>query len=361
MFGVSSITGETQEAIDRRHDPEREASLDAGSCDIRIRAFIRSQRDDLADPRELGSRQQDRCFVHGAEQLTRQDLQIYFGVGVRIGPTRRVGHLAEVDTRPAPLNTLGLSEDDLINFTPELKQEALEIMRQYRVGGPYMPPLPNNHTEDVKGWIGCSGGLNITNPAVLDPETGFLYQPSGPGCSGRTVQPGADVDAGVHGCTSDSGDCTTTGTTVSDWVQGGGVGWGGPQGLPMHKPPYSKITAIDMNTGEHAWEVSVGEASDQLKRHAALRNTDLSGVGGRGRAVMMVTKSLLFATEGSNGPPVLNAHDKATGVKLGTTELPAPGMYGMMTYMHEGRQYIVVQIGAGGEFAGSLAALRLPD
>ena len=96
----------------------------------------------------------------------------------------------------------------------------------------------------------------------------------------------------------------------------------------MHKPPYSKITAIDMNTGEHAWEVSVGEASDQLKRHPALRNTDLSGVGGRGRAVMMVTKSLLFATEGSNGPPVLNAHDKATGVKLGTTELPAPGMYG---------------------------------
>ena len=282
-------------------------------------------------------------------------------VPASVVPTEQLSPTQPFPTKPAPLNPLGLSEDDLIDFTPALKQEALEIMRQYRVGGPYMPPLPNNHTEDVKGWIGCSGGLNITNPAVLDPETGFLYQPSGPGCSGRTVQPGADVDAGVHGCTSDSGDCTTTGTTVSEWVQGGGVGWGGPQGLPMHKPPYSKITAIDMNTGEHAWEVSVGEASDQLKRHPALRNTDLSGVGGRGRAVMMVTKSLLFATEGSNGPPVLNAHDKATGAKLGTTELPAPGMYGMMTYMHEGRQYIVVQIGAGGEFAGSLAALRLPD
>ena len=282
-------------------------------------------------------------------------------VPVSIVPTEQLSSTQPFPTKPAPLNPLGLSEEDLIDFTPELKQEALEIMRQYRVGGPYMPPLPNNHTEDVKGWISCSGGLNITNPAVLDPETGFLYQPSGPGCSGRTVQRGADVDAGVHGCTSDSGDCTTTGTTVSDWVQGGGVGWGGPQGLPMHKPPYSKITAIDMNTGEHAWEVPVGEASDQLKRHPALRNTDLSGVGGRDRAVMMVTKSLLFATEGSNGPPVLNAHDKATGVKLGTTELPAPGMYGMMTYMHEGQQYIVVQIGKGGEFAGSLAALRLPD
>ena len=286
-------------------------------------------------------------------------------VPASIVPTEQLSPTQPFPTRPAPLNTLGLSEDDLIDFTPELKQEALEIMRQYRVGGPYMPPLPDNHTEDVKGWIGCSGGLNISNPAVLDPETGYLYQPSGPQCSGRTVQPGANVDSGNHGCTSDSGNCTTTGTTVSDWVSGGGVGWGGPQGLPMHKPPYSKITAIDMNTGEHAWEVPVGEAGDQLKRHPALRNTDLSVVGGRGgplsRAVMMVTKSLLFATEGSNGPPVLNAHNKATGVKLGTTELPAPGMYGMMTYMHEGRQYIVVQIAKGGEFAGSLAALRLPE
>ena len=126
-------------------------------------------------------------------------------VPASIVPTEQLSPTQPFPTRPAPLNPLGLSEDDLIDFTPELKQEALEIMRQYRVGGPYMPPLPNNHTEDVKGWIGCSGGLNITNPAVLDPETGFLYQPSGPGCSGRTVQPGADVDAGVHGCTSDSG------------------------------------------------------------------------------------------------------------------------------------------------------------
>ena len=299
-------------------------------------------------------------------------------VPASVVPTEQLSPTQPFPTKPAPLNPLGLSEEDLIDFTPELKQEALEIMRQYRVGGPYMPPLPDNHTEDVKGWIGCSGGLNISNPAVLDPETGYLYQPSGPQCAGRTVQPGTNVDWGNHGCTSDSGNCTTTGTTVSDWVSCrarspdrpsvpscGGVGWGGPQGLPIHKPPYSKITAIDMNTGEHAWEVPVGEAGDQLKRHPALRGLDLSGVGGRGgplsRAVMMVTKSLLFATEGANGPPVLNAHNKANGQKLGSIELPAPGMYGMMTYMHEGRQHIVVQIAKGGEFAGSLAALRLPD
>ena len=282
-------------------------------------------------------------------------------VPASIVPNEQLARTQPIPTKPAPLNPLGLSEENVIDFTPALKQEALEIMSQYRIGGPYMPPLPDNHTEDVKGWIGCSGGLNITNPAVLDPETGYLYQPSGPRCSGRMVQPGANVDSGNHGCTSDSGNCTTTGTTVSDWVGGGGVGWGGPQGLPIHKPPYSKITAIDMNTGEHVWEIPVGEAGAQLRRHPALQGLDLSGVGGRGRAVMMATKTLLLATEGSQGPPVLNAHDKATGQKLGSIELPAPGMYGMMTYMHEGRQYIVVQIAKGVEFAGSLAALRLPE
>ena len=171
-----------------------------------------------------------------------------------IVPGEKLSPTQPFPTRPAPLNPLGLSEDDVIDFTPELKQEALEIMKQYRIGGPYMPPLPNNHAEPVKGWIWCSGGINITHPAALDPEA----------------------------------------------------------------------------------------------------------LGGRGRAVLMVTKSLLFATEGINERAVLNAHDKTTGRKLGTVELPAPGQYGMMTYMHEGRQFVVVQIGEGGTHPGSLAALALP-
>ena len=276
-------------------------------------------------------------------------------------PGEQLSSTQPFPTKPEPLNPLGLSEDNVIDFTPELRQEALQLMSQYRIGGPYIPPLPNDHAESVRGWIACSGGLNITHPAVLDPETGILYQPSGPGCTGRTVRPGRDVDSGVHGCTSDSGDCTTTGATVSDWVQGGGVGWSGPQGLPIHKPPYSKITAIDMNTGERVFEVPVGEASDQLKRHPALQGVDLSGVSGQGKAVMMATGSLLLATQGARGPGVLNAYNKQTGDELGSVELPAPGMYGMMTYMHEGRQYIIVQIARGGQFPGSLAALALPE
>ena len=117
-----------------------------------------------------------------------------------------------------------------------------------------------------------------------------------------------------------------------------------------------------MNTGNHAWEVPVGMASERVTDHPALRelNLDPEALGGRGRAVLMATKSLLFAMEGIDERAVLHAHDKTTGEKLGTVDLPAPGQYGMMTYLHAGRQYVVVQIGEGGSFPGSLAALALP-
>ena len=282
-------------------------------------------------------------------------------VPASVVPGEQLSPTQPFPTKPAPLEALGLPEENVIDFTPELKAEALEIMSQYRIGGPYMPPLNEGHNESVKGWVSCSGGLNITNPAVLDPTTGILYQPSGPGCSGRLVQPGISTDGDTHSCTSSQGDCWTTGTTISQWVQGGGVGWGGPQGLPITKPPYNRVTAIDMNTGEHLWWVPIGEATDRMKRHPALQGVDLTGVGGGARAVSMVTGSLLLTTRGSNGPAVLDARNKATGELVGTVELPAPGQYGMMTYMHEGEQYIVVQVAQGGVFQGALAALKLPS
>ena len=281
-------------------------------------------------------------------------------VPASVVPGEQLSPTQPFPTKPAPLEALGLPEENVIDFTPELRAEALEILSQYRVGGPYMPPLNEGHTQSVKGWVSCSGGLNITNPAALDPTTGILYQPSAPGCSGRLVQPGTATDGDTHTCTSSQGDCWTTGTTISDWVQGGGVGFGGPQGLPITKPPYNRVTAIDMNTGEHLWWVPIGEASDRLKRHPALQGVDLTGIGGGARAVSMVTGSLLLTTRGSNGPAVLDARNKMTGELVGTAELPAPGQYGMMTYMHDDHQYIVVQVAQGGVFQGALAALRLP-
>ena len=131
--------------------------------------------------------------------------------------------------------------------------------------------------------------------------------------------------------------------------------------MPMHKPPYNRMTAIDMNTGEHLWWVPIGDAPDRMKNHPALQGVDLSNVGGGARAVSMVTGSLLLTTRGTNGAAVLDARNKATGELVGTVELPAPGQYGMMSYMHDGDQYIVVQVGRGGVMQGALAALRLPS
>ena len=278
-----------------------------------------------------------------------------------IVPGEKLSETQPFPTVPEPLEPLDLSADNLIDYTPELRQQALEITSEYRIGGPYMPPVPKGYDEK-KGWIACgsTSGVNITHPAALDPTTGILYQSSGPNCSGRIVQPGVDADADEHDCTSPGGKCTTIGETVSDWVNYRTVGVPGPDGLPIYKPPYSRVTAIDMNTGEHLWWFPVGEPNDRIKDHPALAGQDLSKVGGQGRAILMVSGDLLLTNEGMAGPPVLNAHDKRTGEAVGSVKLPAPAMYGMMTYRHDGRQYIVAQIGRRGRFPESYVALALP-
>ena len=148
---------------------------------------------------------------------------------------------------------------------------------------------------------------------------------------------------------------------VADWVNYRAIGVPGPDGLPIYKPPYSRVTAIDMNTGEHLWWIPIGEPNDRIKNHQALQGKDLSKVGGQGRSILMVSGDLLLTTEGMAGPRVLNAHNKRTGEKVGSVELPAIGMYGMMTYKHDGRQYIVVQTGQRGRVPESYVALVLPE
>ena len=253
-----------------------------------------------------------------------------------------------VPTRPEPAEPLGLPEEDIIDFTPELRAEAMEIVSRYNVGGPFLPRLYDDHSTGVEDNIRCYGGLNITNPATLDPSTGILYMASARRCGGGSVIPGAVAD--------DPTDIRTTGTTLSQWVAGAGGSMGRVQGLPLHKPPYSRLSAFDMNTGERIWWIPVGDASEDVRNHPALQGVDLSRVGSGASSIQMVAGDLLYATEGSSGPAVLNAFDKRTGMPAGEVELPSPGQYGMMTYMHEGQQHIVVQVGQ----PGRLVALRLP-
>jgi quinoprotein glucose dehydrogenase len=252
-------------------------------------------------------------------------------------------------TKPEPFETLGLPESEVIDFTPELHAEAMAMLSRYSVSGPFNPRLYEGHDAGVEDNIRCYGGLNITNPATLDPTTGILYVPSSKGCSGGSVMPGAEAD--------EPDNPATTGTTISRWVAGPGGGLPRVQGLPAWKPPYNRVSAYDMNTGERIWWVPIGDLPENIANHPALRNVDTSRFGGGGNSIQMVAGDLLYTTEGSSGPPVLNAWDKRTGEHAGEIEMPGSGQYGMMTYLHDDRQTIVVQVGS----PARLVALRLPD
>lgn len=253
-----------------------------------------------------------------------------------------------IPTRPEPSEPLGLPEADVVDFNPMIRAEALDMMRNYRIGGPFMPRLHDGHNAPFEDNIRCYGGLNITSPATLDPSTGTLYVSSARNCSGGSVMTGAEAD--------EPDNPATTGTTISQWVAGSGGGLPRVQGLRAWKPPYSRISAYDMNTGERMWWVPIGDPGDDVRNHPALQGADLSRFGSGSSSIQMVAGDLLLATEGSNGPPVLNAFDKRTGELVGEVELPSPGQYGMMTYLHDGVQHVVVQVGR----PGRLVALKLP-
>ena len=255
-------------------------------------------------------------------------------------------------TWPAPYDLQGLTEDDLIDFTPELRQQALEIVENYRIGPIFNAPIQVGHPSGLRSFVSCpSGATNIHGPTSADPETGIAYVSSISGCRSENIVPGREMD--------EPDDPMTTGRTVADWVVANRGDFGGPQGLPIYKPPYSRITAIDMNTGEHLWMAPNGDTPERIRNHPALEGVDLPNTGVTSHAVTLATRTLLISAEGSGGASVLRAVDKRTGDRLGTIEIPAPGQYGMMTYMHVGRQYIVVQISSP-THPGALAAVRLP-
>ena len=214
-----------------------------------------------------------------------------------------------------------------------------------------MPKLHVGHDAGVVANVSCSGGVNITHPVSMDPTTGIMYVSSSMGCSAGMVAPGIDNDA--------ADDPFTTGTTIVDWVRGPGGGLNGPQGLPIFKPPYSRLTAVDMNTGEHLWWIPTGDTPDRIKNHAALQGVDIGETGGAGPAISMVMGDLLVMSDGRRGDSVIHAVNKQTGERLGTVELPVNGQYGMMTYLHNDKQFVVVQIG-GSQYPSSLVALTLP-
>lgn len=287
-------------------------------------------------------------------------------------------------TRPEPLDKIvlnGITDEFLLDYTPELKRRASEILSRFRVGGLYVPPLPYPHANTFVNTVGCVGGLNIFHPPVADPTTGVMYAPHARNCTAPSYlvpTGGKDVERTEFAGKSEEAwrgrerVTPTTGTTVAAWKQGGPTTGRLPviDGLPVYKPLYQGLAAYDMNTGDRLWDVPVGRAPERIRNHPLLKGADLSATGGTGNSIQMVMGDLLVQTsedlrgeaeENDKGMPVLNARDKRTGTVLATVALPMPGQYGMMTFMHEGKQFIVVQAGSARRSQpGSLVALRLP-
>jgi quinoprotein glucose dehydrogenase len=252
-------------------------------------------------------------------------------------------------TRPAPFDRQGLTDDDLIDFTPELKAEAREIVKQWTIGPMFTPPTiegadGKKGTMYLPGWV---GGANWGG-AAFDVETGVLYVPSVTFPWLGALVPGKGRFAYQQT------------RQRLDRVPGPG-----PRGLPITRPPYGRITAIDLNTGDHLWMVPNG---DGPRDHPALKDLNLPPLGHMGRAAPLVTKTLLFVTEGSEtglsippggGGAWLGAYDKRTGRRVARIPLPAGAVGAPMTYVHAGRQYLVVAV-AGETHAPELVALATP-
>jgi quinoprotein glucose dehydrogenase len=244
--------------------------------------------------------------------------------------------------------------DGLVDFTPELRARAVEALADVQLGPLFLPAIPRTNELGKRASIMCpgtTGGTNIIGGPVMDPESTIMYVASVAACDVLALVPGSSRDDGTS--------TTRRGTTVSQWISGSGGGFGGLGGIPLLEPPYGKITAIDMNTGEHLWWIPNGDTPDRIKNNPALQGVTIPNTGQPSHATALVTRALLMYGEGRSGRPLFHAVDKRTGAHVGTVELPGQTNTAPMTFLHEGRQYIVAAIG-GANHPGSLVALRLP-
>jgi quinoprotein glucose dehydrogenase len=298
-------------------------------------------------------------------------------------------------TKPPAYDRQGVSPDDLIDFTPELHQQALDLVSKYKIGPIFTPPVVSK-ADGPLAAITAPGSLGGTNwpGGSVDPETHILYVFSQtataqlglvPPATGRSdmnfVQGSAAAGRGGRGGGGRGG--AGGGTAAAPPAPGGaapgappaGRGGGGSgegggaglsvQGLPLLKPPYGRISAIDLNKGEILWQIAHGETPDNIRNSPALKGLNIPRTGRSGILGVLVTKSLIIAGEAGffttpNGQrgAMLRAYDKATGKEVGAVYMPAPQSGSPMTYTLNGQQYIVVAISGAG-YSAELVAFRL--
>lgn len=254
-------------------------------------------------------------------------------------------------TKPPPFELQGVQTDDLVDFTPELRAEALELTSRYKLGPIFTPPIAEGEDGNV-GMIFVPNGANWPGGSY-DPETGIVYVYSNK--LTRVITLVKDPER-----------------SDMDFINGAaGAGFGGGltvQGLPIVKPPWGRITAIDLNRGEIVWQVPHGETLDEVRNNPALAGVDIGTTGQFGPIGTLTTKTLVISGDrdmttrpsGELGA-VLHAYDKATGREVGRLEMPAPQTGNPMTYVLDGKQYLVVAVGsAANRRPAELLAFTLP-
>lgn len=267
-------------------------------------------------------------------------------------PDERPSPTQPFPTKPAPFDYQGVTEDDLVDFTPEIHQMAVEAVKGFRLGPIFTPQMLADETTRGTLFRPTGSGSANWSGAGVDPETGILYVPSRNSAGVISFyQPENGSLRYTHGAPererSQAAPRTGTGPSM-------------PQGLPLLKPPYSRMTAIDMNTGEHVWMTPLGNG-DRIRNHPLLKDLHLPPLGGDGRGGPLVTKTLLItalSAGGTDNGPRLVAYDKATGEELGSVDLPTGAIGTPMTYSVNGKQHIAVTVGGN---PPELIAFALPD
>jgi quinoprotein glucose dehydrogenase len=264
-----------------------------------------------------------------------------------------------IPTKPPFFDRNGFTPDDLINFTPELRTEALAIAAHYKAGPVFTPPVLSRK----EGPLGTlilgypSGGANWAGGS-FDPETHifYIYSQGEIGPLGMVrPEPGESDMAYVVG-------------SASEDVPGGGQPYHlTVEGLPIQRPPYGQITAIDLNRGEILWQIAHGETPDEVTQNPKLKGMVIPRTGRAGIVGVLTTKTLVISgeagtftnTEGKTGA-LLRAYDKQTGKDAGAVPMPMGETGSPMTYLLHGKQYIVVAV-SGEDYPGELLAFTLPN
>ena len=324
-------------------------------------------------------------------------------------PGEKLAATQPFPTKPAPYDLQGRTEAHLIDYTPEIKKLALEYAKETSQLAPFFNPPTHRGNAEGAGPAricpGDTGGVNITGPPAADPNAGVVFITSHSGCGSVMLAPASERD-----------NPRMTGSTIVPWARGsavpaaaaaGGAGRGAPaggrgagpgrgdppaaagrgadpeapaparggggrgggafpanhplRGIPgIFKGPVGRITAIDVNTGEHLWMIPHGdmaqEQQDAFRNHPLLQGANVDTNWGRsGHAALMATPTLLFATGmTADNRPHLFGIDKKTGKRVGAVATPAMGQYGLMTYVHQGKQYVILPVDGG------YSALALP-